>query len=80
MLTANYIHQGSGTDPSKLRRSNKKLMEMLEKDLTDGNGVSSRSGWTASLAVNICATKGWAFQLTANPPFGYHVKRIEPLK
>lgn len=74
MITANYIHQSAGPDPS--RRGMKRTAKQIEKIMSDvGGSVTSRTGFTASLAINICEVKGWHYSVQANPRFGYFVKR-----
>lgn len=87
MITANYFHSGPpSTDPSKTAsgRPRKQGLKAVRDSIAValmriGGTVTSRSGWTASLAVNHCEVRGYSYTLTSQPGLGYTVQRIEKI-
>ena len=81
MLTANYVHDSLGPDPSS-RSGMKRLWKIIAAEMSREDGCIGRSssGLTAALAVNYCAARGLPFELTAFPGSGYSVRRLPPLE
>lgn len=56
-----------------------RLRKITQRELADMRGISSVSGTTAALAMDICQQNGWSFRTTCHPPHGYYVERIPSL-